>query len=158
MSKDKNNKDAIHIGLVVSQLYPKIEDMLIEGAVNAIDQSDKTITYDIFRVSGALEIPLAIANLKKACHSDKTPVFSGFVALGCVIRGKTYHYEIVANQSAQALMQLGLMDNLAIGNGILTVDDEPQAMSRADPNLRNRGGGALNACLSLINLQHTYNK
>jgi 6,7-dimethyl-8-ribityllumazine synthase len=101
-------------------------------------------------VPGALEIPGAI---KLAAGS-----YDGFVALGCVIRGETYHFEIVANESARGIMDLTVRDGLAVGNGILTVEDEDQALVRARAEKGGKGGDAARACLSLMSLKASFAK
>ena len=101
---------------------------------------------------GALEGPTAIALAVEAGRNPTAPRYDGFVALGCVIRGETYHFEIVADQSAAALASLGLK-GLAIGNGILTTEDEDQAWARARLSEGDKGGGAARACLDLIALR-----
>ena len=101
---------------------------------------------------GALEIPTAIALAEAAGRFPTAPRYDGYVALGCVIRGETYHFEIVADQSAAGLMQLGLK-GVAIGNGILTTEDEDQAWARARVSEGDKGGGAARACLDLIALR-----
>lgn len=103
-------------------------------------------------VPGALEVPAAIAMAADAGKYPAAPRYDGYVALGCVIRGETYHFEIVSDQSAAGLMQLGLK-GLAIGNGILTTEDEDQAWARARISEGDKGGGAARACLDLINLR-----
>ena len=103
-------------------------------------------------VPGALEIPAAILFAAKASEgAGKT--YDGFVALGCVIRGETYHFEIVSNESARGLTDLGLHHGLCIGNGILTVENEEQALARASRDGQDKGGGAVRACLALIELK-----
>lgn len=101
---------------------------------------------------GALEVPTAIAMAHDAGKYPTAPRYDGFVALGCIIRGETYHFEIVSDQSAAGLMQLGLK-GLAIGNGILTTEDEDQAWARARMSEGDKGGGAARACLDLIALR-----
>lgn len=103
-------------------------------------------------VPGALEIPTAIALAEEAGRYPTAPRYDGYVALGCVIRGETYHFEIVSDQSAGGLCQLGIK-GLLIGNGILTVEDEDQAWARARRSEGDKGGGAARACLDLIALK-----
>ena len=103
-------------------------------------------------VPGALEVPTAIAMAEEAGRYPTAPRYDGFVALGCIIRGETYHFEIVADQSAAGLRTLGLKA-IAIGNGILTVEDEAQAWARAKLSEGDKGGGAARACLELIALR-----
>jgi 6,7-dimethyl-8-ribityllumazine synthase len=101
-------------------------------------------------VPGALEVPTAI---RLAADSGR---YDGFVALGCIIRGETYHFEIVCNESARGIMSLGMAEGLAIGNGILTVENMDQALDRADPERQNKGGGAAEAALALVRLQRQF--
>ena len=129
--------------IVEARFYPEISDALYDGAAHALDIAG--VTAERVEVPGALEIPAAI---KLANES-----FDGFVALGCVIRGETYHFEIVAQQSARGLMELAVQGGLCIGNGILTVEDEEQAMRRADRGQLDKGGDAARACLALIALK-----
>jgi 6,7-dimethyl-8-ribityllumazine synthase len=108
--------------------------------------------FDVVSVPGALEIPTAIAMAEEAGRYPTAPRYDGYVALGCVIRGETYHFEIVSDQSAAGLRNLGLK-GLAIGNGILTTEDEDQAWARARISEGDKGGGAARACLDLIVLK-----
>lgn len=103
-------------------------------------------------VPGALEVPTAIALADEAGRYPTAPRYDGYVALGCIIRGETYHFEIVSDQSAAGITQLGLK-GLAIGNGILTTEDEDQAWARARISEGDKGGGAARACLDLIDLR-----
>ena len=137
--------------LVCSPYYEEITDNLIKGASNILNS--KFIKYETLFVPGALEIGPAI-NL---IH-DKTSYqsFDGFVALGCIIRGETYHFEIVSNESARALTNLSLKYSLPIGNGILTVENKDQALKRSDPLGLDKGGGAVSACLSLLDIKQNF--
>ena len=129
--------------IVEARFYPHLNDMLLDGArmvVEAAGHQHETIT-----VPGALEVPGAIAMAAKSGR------YCGFVALGVVIRGETYHFELVSNESARGLMALTLQ-GFAIGNGILTVEDEAQALVRADPAQADKGGGAARAALALVEL------
>lgn len=128
--------------IVESPYYRHIAEELGAGAVEALKAAGAS--YDRLQVPGALEIPVAIA------MASETQSYDGFVALGCVIRGETSHYDIVAGQSARALMDLATTRGLAIGNGILTVDTEAQALARARVAEKNKGGDAAAACLSLV--------
>jgi len=129
--------------IVVSPYYKDIADNLVAGAVAEIEGAGGT--YDTVQVPGALEIPTAIGIAERMSN------FDGYVALGCVIRGETTHYETVCNDSSRAIQLLGLQ-GLCIGNGILTVETRPQAEVRADPAAQNKGGGAAAAALHLIAL------
>ena len=133
-----------HILLVEARFYAHLNDLLLQGArevVEAAGHSHETVT-----VPGALEIPGAIA---LAAEGGR---FDAFVALGVVIRGETYHFEIVAGESARGIMALTL-DGLAIGNGILTVENEAQALARASPYDKNKGGEAAKAALAMLELR-----
>jgi len=134
--------------IVEARFYPHISDALLEGAVQILEQAGAK--FDRVTLPGALEIPGAIK--QAAGHYD------GFVALGCVIRGETYHFEIVANDSSRGLMDLTVRDGLAIGNGILTVEDEEQALVRAKAENGGKGGDAARACLALIGLKSRFAK
>lgn len=129
--------------IVVAPYYRDIADHMIAGAKAEIEACGGT--WELAEVPGALEVPTAIG------IADRTCEFDGYVALGCVIRGETTHYETVCNDSSRALQMMGL-SGLCIGNGILTVEDRPQAEVRADPEQMNKGGGAAAAALHLIAL------
>jgi len=124
--------------IVEARFYDAIADAALAGA-----------TWEVLTVPGALEIPAAIA------FADASGDYDGYVALGCVIRGETYHFEVVAGESARAIMALTL-DGLAIGNGILTVENEAQALVRADPAQKDKGGEAAKAALALLALQDRF--
>ncbi|MEM6667883.1 MAG: 6,7-dimethyl-8-ribityllumazine synthase [Pseudomonadota bacterium] len=128
--------------LVVAPFYRDIADMLIAGARSALAKASAEV--DLLEVPGALEIPPSIRFAARGAR------FDGFVALGCVIRGATSHYELVCGESARGITLLGVDRGLCIGNGILTVETEEQAAERADPARMNKGGGAAEACLHLI--------
>ncbi len=134
-----------HILLVEARFYPGIADALIAGATARIEAAGSTC--ERLTVPGALEIPPAIA---LAADSSK---FDGFVALGCVIRGETTHYDYVCGESARKLMDLAADRRLAIGNGILTVENEAQAWARARPEELDKGGDAAEAALALLGLR-----
>ncbi len=131
--------------IVQAIFYQDISKMLLDGAIEELNKSN--IAFDIINLSGAIEIPIAIAiTLQHQKHYD------GFVALGCVIRGETSHYDTVCQESARGLMDLAINKAIAIGNGIITVENEEQAFERADKNQLNKGGFAVKACLDLIKL------
>jgi 6,7-dimethyl-8-ribityllumazine synthase len=135
-------------GLVVcSPYYKDITQNLIKGAIKVLKSN--SVEYKIINVPGALEIAPSIKIYSE--KSSKDILFDGFVALGCIIRGETYHFEIVSNESARALSDLSITYSLPIGNGILTVENKEQAIERSDPLRLNKGAGAALACLSLIN-------
>jgi 6,7-dimethyl-8-ribityllumazine synthase len=136
--------------VVEARFYDAIGAMLLDGAKAAIEAAGGTAS--VISVPGALEIPAAIAMCLDAAADEARP-FDGAVALGCIIRGETYHFEIVANESARALMDLSVARKLPLGNGILTVENEAQALVRADRTRLDKGGDAARAALALIRLQ-----
>jgi 6,7-dimethyl-8-ribityllumazine synthase len=136
--------------VVEARFYDDIADALLDGAKRALDSAGAT--YDIVSVPGSLEVPIAIAIAVDAAKSSRKP-YDGAVALGCVIRGETAHFEIVGNESARGLMDVGVSLRLPIGNGILTVDTDEQAWARARPTGEDKGGGAANAALALVDLK-----
>ena len=133
-----------HVLIVEARFYAHLNDLLLEGARRAIEQAGHS--HETVTVPGALEIPGAVA------LAAETGRYDAFVALGVVIRGETFHFEIVAGESARALMALSL-DGLAIGNGILTVEDEAQALTRARPDEKDKGGEAAKAALAMLELK-----
>ncbi len=133
--------------IVVAPFYRDIADMLIAGATAEIEAAGGT--HEIVEVPGALEVPAAIA------LADRMSNFDGYVALGCVIRGETTHYDTVCNDSSRGLTLLGLQGCL-LGNGILTVENRDQAVARADPKQANKGAGAAAAALHLIALSRKW--
>ena len=133
--------------VVCSPYYKDITQNLIKGAIKVLKSN--SVGYKIINVPGALEIAPSIKIYSE--KSSKEILFDGFVALGCIIRGETYHFEIVSNESARALSDLSITYSLPIGNGILTVENKEQAIERSDPLRLNKGAGAALACLSLIN-------
>jgi len=141
----------LRVLIVEARFYERIQDALLEGAKAALDAFEAE--YDVVTVPGALEIPIAISMADDAGQKPAGVKYDGYVALGCVIRGETTHYETVAGESARAIMDLGVSRRLAIGNGILTVEDEAQAWARARPSEGDKGGGAAKACLELIVLK-----
>lgn len=142
-----------HILLIVAPFYKHITDQLIAGAGAVLDKAGAT--YDNIEVPGAMEIPAVINLAEKAFSNDPHQArrYDGYVALGCVIRGETSHYDYVAGESCRALMDLTL-DGLAIGNGILTVENEAQALVRCDPTKKNKGGDAAEACLAVMHVRN----
>ena len=133
--------------IVEARFYAHLNDLLLAGARAAIEAAGHK--HETVTVPGALEVPGAIA------LAAESGAYDAYVALGVVIRGETYHFEIVAGESARALMALTL-DGLAIGNGILTVENEAQAIARSDPNQMDKGGGAAKAALALFELREKY--
>jgi 6,7-dimethyl-8-ribityllumazine synthase len=136
--------------IVEARFYPQISDALLDGATAALDAAGAR--FDRIAVPGALEIPTAILFAARASEgAGKT--YEGFVALGCIVRGETYQFELVANESARGLGDLGLHHGLCIGNGILAVETEEQALARAARDALDEGGNAARACLALIDLK-----
>jgi 6,7-dimethyl-8-ribityllumazine synthase len=142
--------DGARFLIVEARFYDDIGVMLLEGAKRAFTKADAR--FDVVSVPGALEIPIALAALLDRSQGAAEP-YQGAVALGCVIRGETYHFEIVSNESARALMDLAVSRKLAFGNGILTVENEMQALVRADPEQGDKGGDAARAALALYRLK-----
>ena len=133
--------------IIEARFYDHLNDMLIEGARAALKAAGHKVK--VITVPGALEIPGAIA------LAEQSGQYEGFVAIGVVIRGETYHFEIVAGESARGIMAL-TMDGFAIGNGILTVENEQQALVRADPKQKNKGGEAAQAAMALLALKEKF--
>ncbi len=143
----ENSKPA-HILVVDSPYYAEINDQLVIGCIAALDTAKAT--YEKVSVPGALETPLAIM---LGYESGK---FDGAVALGCVIRGETSHYDIVVGESARGIADLALSEAFPIGNAILTVENRDQAVKRADSQGMNKGGFAAKACLQMIKIQEHF--
>ncbi len=140
-----------HLLVVEARFYNEISDELLRGARAAIGAANATC--DVVTVPGALEIPAAIA---MALKGSKT--YDGFVALGCVIRGETTHYETVADESARGLMDIAVAFAVPIGNGILTVENDDQAWARARVGEANKGAAAANAALRMLDVQKQFAK
>lgn len=133
--------------IVEARFYDHLNDMLVKGAKDALKAAGHKA--DVITVPGALEIPAAIS------MADATGDYDGYVAIGVVIRGETYHFEIVAGESARGIMAL-TMDGIAIGNGILTVENEDQALVRADSSQKDKGGEAAKAAIALYDLKERF--
>jgi 6,7-dimethyl-8-ribityllumazine synthase len=145
-------EDKIRILIVEARFYSDLADELLKGAEDAL--SSFGADYEVVTVPGALEIPGAIAMAEEGAHrpSGGAP-FDGYVALGVVMRGETYHFEIVSNESARGLMDLTVGKRLCIGNGVLTVEDEQQAWARARVSEGDKGGGAARAAMTMVALK-----
>ena len=143
------SEEKIRILIVEGRFYSDLADALLAGAADAITAFGAE--YDVITVPGALEIPAVIAIAEDA--GGKGVRYDGYVALGAVIRGETYHFEIVSNESSRGLMDLAVRQGLAIGNGILTVEDEEQAWARARISEGDKGGGAARACLEVVSIR-----
>jgi len=133
-----------HVLIAEARFYDHLADLLLAGARAAVEAAGHS--HETLTVPGALELPGAVA------LAAETGRFDAYVALGTVIRGETYHFEVVANESARGLMAL-TMDGLPIGNGVLTVEDEAQALARARPEEGDKGGGAAEAALAMLALK-----
>jgi len=136
-----------HVLIVEARFYDHLNDLLLAGARAAIEAAGHS--HETVTVPGALELPGAVS---MAVESGR---YDAFVAIGVVIRGETYHFEIVSNESARGLMAL-TMDGIPIGNGVLTVENEAQALSRARPDEGDKGGGAAKAALAMLDLKHRF--
>jgi len=133
--------------IIEARFYDHLNDMLIDGAKSALAAAGHEA--DVLTVPGALELPGAIATIVESGQYD------GFVAIGVVIRGETYHFEIVAGESARGILAL-TMDGIPIGNGIITVENEEQALARADKTRKDKGGEAAKAAIALYNIQSKF--
>ena len=136
-----------HFLIVEARFYDHLNDMLIAGAQAALEAEGHT--HEVITVPGALEIPGAMS---MAIESN---LYDGFVGIGVVIRGETYHFEVVSNESARGLMALS-MDGIAVGNGILTVENEEQALVRADKTQKDKGGEAAKAAIAMPALRERF--
>lgn len=138
----------VHVLIVTASFYPDITSELVKGAMEVCNT--RGASYERIDVPGAFEIPAAI---RSAVENN---TYDGFVALGCVIRGETSHYDIICNESARGLMDLMVNCNAAIGNGILTVESKEQALKRADVKQGNKGADATEACLRLVEIKYQF--
>ena len=136
-----------HVLIAEARFYADLNDQLLAGARAAIEAAGHT--HETITVPGALELPAAIA------MASETGTYDAYVAIGVVIRGETYHFEIVSGESARGLLAL-TMDGIAIGNGIITVENRDQAEARADPARKDKGGEAANAALALLDLREKF--
>jgi 6,7-dimethyl-8-ribityllumazine synthase len=148
--RDASNLDGVRMLIVEARFYEDIADALFAGASRALTEAGAV--FERVSVPGSLEVAPAIAMTLDAAELAGAP-YEGVVALGCVIRGETLHFEIVAQESARALLELSVARRLPIGNGILTVDTEAQAWARARPEQADKGGDAARAALSLVRLK-----
>ena len=135
--------------IVQATFYEEISAMLLEGATNVLKASG--YEYEIITLPGAFEIPAAIA------FAETSKKYAGYIALGCVIRGETTHYDYVCLESARGLNELAFKEKLAIGYGIITTENEAQALERADPKRKDKGGFTANACLEMVKLKERFN-
>ncbi len=140
-----------HILIIDAPYYEEISAELRKGAIAALEEAGAT--HDLVEVPGVLEIPAALSMAVMAEEEDGVE-YDGYVLLGCVIRGETTHYDIVANESARAIMELVIDEGLAVGNGIQTVENEAQARARAMVSEKDKGGGAARAALAMIGVRN----
>jgi 6,7-dimethyl-8-ribityllumazine synthase len=147
--------DFPHIMIVEARFYEDIGDALIEGAINALEEA--SATYERFQVPGTFELPAAIKiAVRSMDFYDARRRFDGYVALGCVIRGETTHYDYVCSESARGLQDVTIENTLAMGYGVLTCENREQAMARASSDQQDRGGAAARACLAMIDLKRSF--
>ncbi|MFN3585007.1 6,7-dimethyl-8-ribityllumazine synthase [Phenylobacterium sp.] len=144
----------LRILIVEARFYDDLADALLEGATDALKAYGAE--YDVVTVPGALEIPGAIAMAEEAGRGPGGAPYDAYVALGTVIRGETYHFEIVSNESARGIMDLTVRRGLCIGNGVLTTEDEDQAWARARLSEGDKGGGAARAALAMVALKQQF--
>lgn len=150
MSKSQSGP---HLLIIEARFYDAMSDALLEGARAALDAAGAT--YDIVGVPGALEIP-AVITFAQIGEEEGGKTYDGYVALGVVIRGETYHFDVVANESSRGLMQIAIETGAAIGNGILTVENEEQGWRRAKKADLDKGGFAARAALRMIELKKQF--
>ena len=143
-------KAKAHLLIVEARFHDDLADALLDGATSALDEAGAT--YDVVTVPGSLEIPAVITFALDGAAEGGTN-YDGFVALGTIIRGDTYHFDIVANESSRALMDLTVQDSVCIGNGILTTENDAQAWTRAKRSEGDKGGFAARAALTMIALK-----
>ncbi|HUD87192.1 MAG TPA: 6,7-dimethyl-8-ribityllumazine synthase [Xanthobacteraceae bacterium] len=153
--RDDSVRKGARILIVEARFYDDIADALLAGAMKALNAAQAEV--ERISVPGSLEIPTAIAIAADAAQRRRRP-YDGAVALGCVIRGDTIHFEIVSHQSARGLMELSVARRLPIGNGIITVDTEAQAYARAHADEQDKGGDAARAALALVGLKQRLGK
>jgi 6,7-dimethyl-8-ribityllumazine synthase len=147
-------RDKPHIMIIDAPYYADVSAELAKGATQALD--DVGASYECLEVPGAFEIPGAIGLAMSAKNKDGEPRFDGFIALGCVIRGETSHYDYVCGESARGLMDLAVREKACIGYGILTVENKDQAIARAAGKKSVKGKDAAEACLAMIALKRKF--
>lgn len=143
-------KQKAHLLIIEARFHDDLADALLDGATSALKEADAT--YDVVTVPGSLEIPAVISFALDGMAEGGTN-YDGFVALGTIIRGDTYHFDIVANESSRALMDISVQDSVCIGNGILTTENDEQAWTRAKRSEGDKGGFAARAALTMIALK-----
>ncbi len=147
--------DTPHIMFVEARFYEEIGDALMESAIKVLE--DASATYERFQVPGTFELPAAIQfAVRSMDFYTARRRFDGYIALGCVIRGETSHYDYVCAESARGLQDLALKNTLAMGYGILTCENRKQAMARASSDQHDRGGAAARACLAMVELKRNF--
>jgi 6,7-dimethyl-8-ribityllumazine synthase len=152
-SKDAGDLEGARVVLVEARFYEDIGDALLAGATRVLDEAK--VTFDRITVPGSLEIPAAIAMAVDGAARQGRP-YDAAVALGCVIRGDTIHFEIVSMESARGIMDLAVRQLIPIGNGIITVDTDSQAWARARPEEGDKGGDAARAALAMLRLKRRF--
>src|SRR6185437_14513290 len=148
--KDQTDIKGARALIVEARFYDDIQDALLEGAIAELQAAG--VTHDIVTVPGALEIPAAIAIAFDAAEKNGKP-YDAAIALGCVVRGVTFHFEIVAIESSRALMDLAVARKVPLGNGIITVNTDAQAWARAKASELNKGGDAARAALAMLRIK-----
>ncbi|RUV66524.1 MAG: 6,7-dimethyl-8-ribityllumazine synthase [Mesorhizobium sp.] len=143
-------KKKAHLLIIEARFHDDLADALLEGATSALEEAGAT--YDVVTVPGSLEIP-AVISFALDGAAEGGPSYDGFVALGTIVRGDTYHFDIVANESSRALMDLSVQEAVCIGNGILTTENDEQAWTRAKRSEGDKGGFAARAALTMIALK-----
>jgi 6,7-dimethyl-8-ribityllumazine synthase len=142
-----------HLLIIEARFYDDLADELLKGAVQVLERAGAS--FERVTVPGALEIPAALAMALQATEKGAGR-YDAFVVLGCVIRGETYHFDIVSDQSARAIMDLAVTHGLALGNGILTVENDDQAWARARVSEQNKGGAAAEAALAMLAIRQKF--
>jgi 6,7-dimethyl-8-ribityllumazine synthase len=153
--KDQTDVRGARALIVEARFYDDIQDALLQGAVAELDAAG--VTYDVVTVPGALEIPAAIAIALDAADKTDAP-YDAAIALGCVVRGETFHFEIVSMESSRGLMDISINRRIPLGNGILTVNTDAQAWERARLGELNKGGDAARAALAMLRLKRRVNQ
>ena len=148
--KDQTDIFGARALIVEARFYDDIQDALLEGAVAELKAAG--VTHEVITVPGALEIPAAIAIVLDAAQNSGKP-YDAVIALGCVVRGDTIHFEIASMESSRALMELAVTRKIPLGNGIITVDTDAQAWARARPSELNKGGDAARAALAMLRIK-----
>jgi 6,7-dimethyl-8-ribityllumazine synthase len=148
--KDKTDISGSHVLIVEARFYEDIQDALLAGAT--VELKKAGATWEVITVPGSLELPTAAAIAVDAAERSGRP-YDGVVALGCVIRGETIHFEIVSMESSRGLMDLSIAKNLPLGNGIVTVNTEEQAWARARADEQNKGGDAARATIAMMRIK-----